>query len=292
MTLSELLVFMFLMSLMMTATYSVYVLSMRYMLITQASLDLQAQAQKAINTIVHDIADSDAHPNAIITSGTSCVATVNSGSGSIQIDSTTAGWISTKMTAGLTVTVTGGIGIWASTSFVGTAVVPPGTTVTAINTNTNVITVSQAVTATGSTTLGFTSGTDGIIMLSCRDGNGYVQSGPTWQAWVGYYIDGSHNLIRKRIPFASGAPSGVPTAPTATLQANPFIAANGYPSANDFIANFRAASGGTTAVMAIYDTSLVCSGTTPVLVNGTFSTSVFHPGDCQVNILDAVWPRN
>lgn len=284
MTLAELMVFMFLMSLLMTATYYVYVLSMRYMRIAQGSLDLQQQAQRAMAAIVNDLSDSDA--GAVFSSSNSSTGTLTSGSTSVTtVSSTVVNWINS---CGMTVTVTGGASQWSAAS--NTLALPSGTTVSSANGTS--LTLSQAATWSGSETIGFSAGTNGVIALSCRDTSGNIQSGPTWQAWVGYYVDASHNLVRKRINFAAGAPTGVPTAPTTTLQANPFTSANGYPSSTDIVSNFKGASGGTTQVVAVYDTSLSCSGTTPVIISATFSTSVQSPDDCQINIQDAVWPRN
>ncbi len=58
MTLSELIIYCFLMGMLVTAVYSVLVLSQRYLRISQASLDLQAYAQRAVAHLSHDIADS------------------------------------------------------------------------------------------------------------------------------------------------------------------------------------------------------------------------------------------
>jgi hypothetical protein len=180
MTLAELLVFTFLMSILATAVLAVYVLSMRYMRIAQAALDLQASAQKSVASLVADLADTNA------------------------------------------------------------------------------------------TTIKVTSTPPSIIFASPRDGNGQIEAGPIWQAWIGYYIDANNNLIRKRVPMT----------PSATLPSNPYT-----------LASFQADSG-STVLVAANDTALSCTGTQPVVISGTFTVSVQSPSDCQITLKDSVWPRN
>ena len=113
----------------------------------------------------------------------------------------------------------------------------------------------------------------GVFFLSPRDGSDRFQRDSSgtlyWQKWVCYYLDGNRQLVRAQVPFTPTTTPPVSAYTTASFQ-----------------------SLGTRRVVARDLSTLQVTGTAPVTIMASFTSTVLKTGDLQLTITDAVSPRN
>jgi hypothetical protein len=264
-----LLVSIFLLSILMTSAYTVYVLSMRYMMVSQIALDLQAQAQKAVATMLNDLADTDTATIVTGTSGSSVgiiFCSPRDAQDNIEQGPVWQAWVGYYTQQ---VTANGPYELFRKW-----IPITPTSTLPANN-----YSLATFMAASGGATRLISGGMSTINPVNISD---------TSLAFGG-------SVTGATVTSGSNVITGISAAQIALIQPGQVIKDTG----SALPAGTQVVTAGTSsytisqnATASASNDTITANNNTPVVIMATFTTSLFNTNDFQVTVSDSVWPRN